>query len=58
MYPWARLLASGGSPLALSVLDQCRIRVGVVIEVEGENATVRSAPLLWDGSQCEPGPSR
>lgn len=58
VYPWARLLASGGNSVALSVLDQCRIRVGVVIGVEGETATVRSAPLLWDGSQCEQGPSR
>jgi hypothetical protein len=58
VYPWARLLASDGHPVALSVLDQCRIRVGVVIGVEGENATVRSAPLLWNGSQFEKGSSR
>ena len=55
VYPWARLLASDGHPIALSVLDQCRIRVGVVTGVEGENATVRSTPLRWDGSVFEPG---
>jgi hypothetical protein len=58
VYPWARLLASDGNPIALAVLDQCRIRVGVVIRVEGENATVRSEPLLWEGSRLERGSSR
>lgn len=58
VYPWARLLAVDGNPIALSVLDRCRIRVGVVVGVEGENATVQSSPLLWDGSRFETGAMR
>jgi hypothetical protein len=56
VYPWARLLASVGNPIALSVIQACRIRVGVVIEVDGQQATVQSCPLSWDGSSFEPGP--
>jgi hypothetical protein len=55
VYPWARLLATAGNPVALSVLDQCRIRVGVVLGVRGEEATVQSTPLLWGGSRFVPG---
>jgi Family of unknown function (DUF6390) len=55
VYPWARMLASDGNPIALSVLDRCRIRVGVVMAVQGEKATVQSAPLRWDGSRLEAG---
>ncbi|MEV0720173.1 DUF6390 family protein [Asanoa sp. NPDC050611] len=46
VYPWAGLLATTGHPQALSVLDQCRIRTGVVTAVSGETATVESRPLL------------
>lgn len=58
VYPWARLLASSGNPVALSVLEQCRIRVGVVRSVDGETATVQSSPLVWSGSQLERGSPR
>jgi hypothetical protein len=58
VYPWARLLASNGSPIALSVLEQCRIRVGLVLSVDGENATVECSPLTWQGSRLDPGSSR
>jgi len=51
VYPWARLLPSDGSRIALSVLEQCRIRVGVVHSVDGETASVQSSPLTWDGSR-------
>lgn len=49
VYPWARLLAAGSNPTALSVLDRCRIRTGIVVGVDGETATVESRPLAWDG---------
>jgi hypothetical protein len=60
VYPWTRLLA----PLpeqALSVLDNCRIRWGVVLAVESEHVMVRSQRLVWDGAQLSlaaPAPER
>jgi hypothetical protein len=58
VYPWAALLAPNGHPTAVSVLDRCRIRTGVVLDVDGETATVRSDPLVWDGAALTPGPAR
>ncbi|MFB6950658.1 DUF6390 family protein [Streptomyces niveus] len=58
VYPWAGLLRSSGRPTALSVLDQCRIRTGVVHSVAGESATVESRPLTWTGTALTPGPPR
>ncbi|MET9552581.1 DUF6390 family protein [Streptomyces sp. NPDC006645] len=56
VYPWAELLRSTGNPTALSVLDRCRIRTGVVRAVAGESATVESRPLTWTGTALIPGP--
>ena len=56
VYPWAAMLAAKAGPVALSVLDRCRIRTGVVVEVDGEKATVRSSPLVWEGGVLGPGP--
>ncbi|MFJ3531800.1 DUF6390 family protein [Streptomyces sp. NPDC090132] len=50
VYPWARMLRPDGNPTALSVLDRCRIRTGVVLTGGSEVATVRSRPLVWDGT--------
>ncbi|WP_329613512.1 DUF6390 family protein [Streptomyces brevispora] len=50
VYPWAPLLRPDGNPTALSVLDRCRIRTGVVLTAGSEVATVRSRPLVWDGT--------
>ncbi|MFC8828853.1 DUF6390 family protein, partial [Streptomyces sp. NPDC057137] len=58
VYPWAELLRSSGNPTALSVLDRCRIRTGVVRSVAGESATVESRPLTWTGTALIPGPPR
>ncbi|WP_328914284.1 MULTISPECIES: DUF6390 family protein [unclassified Streptomyces] len=58
VYPWARMLRTSGNPSALSVLDQCRIRTGVVLGVDGESATVESRPLAWDGGAMVTGPAR
>jgi uncharacterized protein DUF6390 len=50
VYPWAGLLRDGRPPgPALDVLDRCRIRTGEVLAVHGEQVTVRSAVLGWDG---------
>jgi hypothetical protein len=58
VYPWAALLARDGHPAAVSVLDRCRIRTGVVLHLDGETAAVRSNPLVWDGAALTPGPAR
>jgi hypothetical protein len=59
VYPWAQLLSRTGQPQALSVLDQCRIRTGVVTAVTGETATVESRPLtVAPGRGLVPGESR
>jgi len=51
VYPWVRMLGRGNDAVALSVLQQCRIRWGTVVRVDGERATVRSQPLvLVDGA--------
>ncbi|WP_103759631.1 DUF6390 family protein [Streptomyces sp. SM10] len=55
VYPWAGLLRTTGNPTALDVLDRCRIRTGVVRDVDGERVVVESAPLLWDGASIVTG---
>ncbi|MFD0019890.1 DUF6390 family protein [Streptomyces sp. NPDC058382] len=55
VYPWAAMLRSSGHPTALSVLEQCRIRTGVVLEAGPDVATVRSRPLCWDGAGLSDG---
>ncbi|MEP7089932.1 MAG: DUF6390 family protein [Nocardioidaceae bacterium] len=50
VYPWAAMLRSGRPPgPAVSVLDRCRIRVGVVVAVDGEEVDVVCRRLVWDG---------
>ncbi|MCZ4095174.1 hypothetical protein G3I60_01285 [Streptomyces sp. SID13666] len=58
VYPWAHLLRTTDNLTALTVLDQCRIRTGVVLDVAGESATVTSSPLSWSGTAVETGPQR
>ena len=58
VYPWAAMLGAPAAPVALSVLDRCRIRTGRVLAVDGEKATVRSRPLILDGGGLRPGPAR
>jgi hypothetical protein len=58
VYPWAAMLRRTGNPTAVSVLDRCRIRTGKVVSVSGEQATVISRPLVWDGSALVAGPPR
>ena len=50
VYPWVGLLGNDRMTRhALTVLDRCRVRWGKVIAVHGDQATVESRPLLWDG---------
>jgi len=55
VYPWAAMLLRGLPPgPAVSVLDRCRIRSGVVSEVDGEWVVVMSSLLTWDGGSLTP----
>jgi hypothetical protein len=50
IYPWTGLLSDGRkAEHALTVLDQCRIRWGKVLAVQGDQVVVESTPLTWDG---------
>ncbi len=57
VYPWVGLLG-GGSPVPLSVLDQCRIRWGRVVSLTGERAVVLSQPLTWQEGTLSLGAER
>ena len=58
VYPWAAMLAAGLPPgPAVGVLDQCRIRTGVVAGLDGEWVEVTSRHLVWDGARLAPGPT-
>jgi len=55
VYPWATTLLHGLPPgPAVSVLDRCRIRSGVVSEIDGEWVVVKSSLLTWDGDSLTP----
>jgi Family of unknown function (DUF6390) len=49
IYPWTRLLSGGNAAQPLHVLDNCRIRDGRVVRVDGDHLVVRSRRLTWDG---------
>ena len=50
IYPWLGLLRDDRRhATALNVLDRCRIRWGEVLATTGDEAVVRSRPLVWDG---------
>jgi len=57
VYPWAAMLGAKAGPVALNVLDRCRIRTGVVLGVDGEKAAVCCHPLVFDGVALAPGPA-
>ena len=58
VYPWLGLLRRTGSPAAVSVLDRCRIRTGVVVAVHGDSAVVSYRPLTWADGRLTPGAER
>lgn len=50
VYPWVGLLSNDRmTKHALNVLDRCRVRWGKVTAVHGDQATVESRSLGWDG---------
>ena len=55
VYPWVGLLRAGYADHALTVIDQCRIRWGTVVEIAGGDVFVRSSPLVWDGRELSHG---
>lgn len=57
VYPWVGLMRAGWSEHPLRVLDRCRIRWGIVAEVDGDLVTVRYRPLTWDGRDLRLGSS-
>ncbi|MEO5853907.1 MAG: DUF6390 family protein [Nocardioides sp.] len=55
VYPWAAMLRRGLPPgPAVSVLDRCRIRSGVVRAIDGDWVVVMSSLLTWDGDSLRP----
>jgi Family of unknown function (DUF6390) len=58
IYPWMRMLRAGRVEPSLGILDRCRIRWGIVEDVHGDSAIVRSRPLTWDGGTLGYGPPR
>jgi hypothetical protein len=58
IYPYTGLLTdSRKADQALTVLDRCRIRWGRVLAVQGDQVTVESQPLTWDGRRLGLGPA-
>ena len=50
VYPWVGLLGNDRmTKHALTVLDRCRVRWGKVIAAHGDQTTVESRTLGWDG---------
>ena len=56
VYPWSGLLGVGNGQPALSILDQCRIRWGRVLAVDGDRAVVQSRRLSYAGGRLGLGP--
>jgi hypothetical protein len=58
VYPWVGLLRGERAEHPLHILDQCRIRWGRVLSVDGNQAVVMSQPLTFDGEHLGLGPYR
>lgn len=58
IYPWVGLLGGDRAETPLHVLDRCRIRWGQIVSIEGDQATVLSRPLTWDGHEVGLGETR
>ncbi|MFN2419619.1 MAG: DUF6390 family protein [Candidatus Limnocylindria bacterium] len=50
VYPWVGMLGSDRDERPLEVLQRCRIRWGKVVAVDGDQVTVASRPLTFDGT--------
>lgn len=49
VYPWSRLLGKGMDEHPIHILDSCRITPAKVLSRDGDQVTVRSRNLAWDG---------
>lgn len=58
VYPWVGLLHTGRADTPLEHLDKCRIRWGQVVATEGDQVTVLSRPLTYDGTNIGLGERR
>ncbi len=58
VYPWVGLLRTGRAANPLEHLDKCRIRWGQVVSVDGDQVTVLSRPLAYDGLRLSLGDAR
>ena len=58
VYPWVGLLKTGRAATPLEHLDKCRIRWGQVVSVDGDQVTVMSRPLSYDGKDIGLGDQR
>lgn len=56
VYPWVGLMRTGMVDQPLRVLDQCRIRWGEVLSVDGDSAEIRSRRLVFENDQIFLGP--
>jgi hypothetical protein len=57
VYPWVGLMRTASTKEPLRVLDQCRVRWGTVMKIEGDVAAVESRPLMFDGDRLSMGPA-
>lgn len=57
-YPWVGLLEESDRGEPLQILDQCRIRWGQVVSTSGDQAIVKSQPLVWEQKQLRLGAMR
>lgn len=58
IYPWVGLLRTGRAETPLEHLEKCRIRWGQVVSTEGDQVTVLSRPLTYDGADIGLGERR
>lgn len=58
VYPWVGLLRTGRAATPLEHLEKCRIRWGQVVSSEGDEVTVLSRPLSYDGTDIGLGERR
>jgi len=58
VYPWVGLLKTGRADTPLEHLDKCRIRWGQVVSTDGDEVTVLSRPLTFDGTDIGLGEQR
>jgi len=58
VYPWVGLLRSGQADTPLEQLERCRIRWGQVVSTEGDQVSVLSRPLTYDGTSIALGERR